>query len=578
MIEEIRISDLGVIEQATLPLGAGLSVVTGETGAGKTMVVTALGLLLGQRADPGAVRHGSKQAVAEATVRLPAGSPAMARAEEAGALVEEYDGGAELIIARVLSAEGRSRAAVGGRSTPVGVLAEIGDSLVAVHGQTDQLRLKGAVAQRESLDKFGGAELGGALGDYRAAFDRWRDVRSSLEELVAQARERVREAESLQLALEEIDGVDPQPGEDETLKADAQKLSNVEGLRLAAAAAGTALSSDEFGGEPDAVSLVDAGKRALEQVEDDDPQIKALAGRMAEIGFLMADVSADLASYAASLDSEGPEQLGAIESRRADLNALIRKYAPSIDEVLEWAASSRTRLAELQDDTGRIEALTAEEADLQERLDSLGSLVSNLRTRAAGELADRVSAELAALAMPDARFVVEVVPAAEPARHGRDEILMLLRPHAGSAPRPLGKGASGGELSRVMLAIEVVLAEVDPVPTFVFDEVDAGVGGKAAVEIGRRLAMLARHVQVIVVTHLPQVAAYADRHIRVIKNSDAGADGGAGFTASDVVLLDGAERVRELARMLAGQEDSNTAQAHAEELLDDAQQAVAALR
>jgi DNA repair protein RecN (Recombination protein N) len=578
MIEEIRISDLGVIEQATLPLGPGLSVVTGETGAGKTMVVTALGLLLGQRADAGAVRHGSKQAVAEATVRLPRGSAVLARAEEAGALVEEVDDVAELIIARVLSAEGRSRAAVGGRSTPVGVLSELGDALVAVHGQTDQLRLKGAAAQRESLDKFAGSGLAAVLIDYRSAFDRWKEVRASLQELVAQARERVREAEGLQLSLEEIDGVDPQAGEDETLKAEAQKLSNVEGLRLAAATARTALASDEFGGDTDAVSLVDAGKRALELVEDDDPELKALAGRLAEIGFLMADVSADLASYAASLDTDGPEHLGQIEARRAELNVLIRKYAPSIDEVLEWAGSARRRLSELQDDTGRIETLTAEEAELEERLGVLAGRVSELRTAAAEELAERVSAELAALAMPDARFVVEVATADEPSRHGRDEIRMLLRPHAGSAPRPLGKGASGGELSRVMLAIEVVLAQVDPVPTFVFDEVDAGVGGKAAVEIGRRLAMLARHVQVIVVTHLPQVAAYADRHIRVIKNSDASADGGAGFTASDVVLLEGGERVRELARMLAGQEHSDTAQAHAEELLDDAQRAVAALQ
>ena len=262
----------------------------------------------------------------------------------------------------------------------------------------------------------------------------------------------------------------------------------------------------------------------------------------------LADISTDLAGYAASLDSEGPERLAEVEARRADLNRLIRKYAPSIDEVIEWAGSNRVRLDELQDDTGRIEALTAQEQALAEELDRRAGRITVLRTEAAGSLSSRVSAELAALAMPDARFVVEVQPGEELTRHGRDTVSMMLQPHAGSVPRPLGKGASGGELSRVMLAIEVVLAEVDPVPTFVFDEVDAGVGGKAAVEIGRRLAMLARHVQVIVVTHLPQVAAYADRHVRVIKNSNAAA----GFTASDVLLLEGPDRVRELARMLAG--------------------------
>ncbi|MFB0835457.1 DNA repair protein RecN [Arthrobacter halodurans] len=576
MIEEIRITDLGVIDGATLPLGPGLSVVTGETGAGKTMVVTALGMLLGSRTDSGAVRHGAKQAVAEATVRLPRDSAVLARAEEAGALVDPDGDVAELIIARVLSAEGRSRAAVGGRATPVGVLAELGEGLVAVHGQTDQLRLKGAVAQRDSLDRFAGAPLVGPLAEYRRAFDRWKEVRATREELVSQSRERLREAEALQLALEEIDAVDPEPGEDDTLKAHAQRLANVEGLRTAATVAKGALAADEFSDGPDAVVLIDAAKRALEQVEEDDPALKDLAGRLAEIGYLMADVSAELASYASSLDSEGPERLGEIESRRADLNRLIRKYAPSVDEVIAWAQRARGRLDELQDDSGRIDALTAEEAELSAALDALGETISTVRGDAAALLSERVSAELAALAMPDARFVVEVQPTLEHSRNGRDDIRMLLRPHAGSAPRPLGKGASGGELSRVMLAIEVVLAEADPVPTFVFDEVDAGVGGKAAVEIGRRLAMLARHVQVIVVTHLPQVAAYADRHIRVIKNSDAAADGGAGFTASDVVLLDDAQRVRELARMLAGQEHSDTAQAHAEELLAEAQRAVAA--
>ncbi|GAA3681651.1 DNA repair protein RecN [Arthrobacter ginkgonis] len=573
MIEEIRISDLGVISQATLPLGPGLSVVTGETGAGKTMVITALGLLLGHRADAGAVRHGAAQAVAEATLRLPRGSRALERAEEAGALVEDYGDGTELIIARVLSAEGRSRAAVGGRSTPVGVLAELGEDLVAVHGQTDQLRLKSAAAQRGSLDKFGGPELAGELAGYADTYGGWRQVRSTLEELTSQSRERLREAEALQVALEEIDGVDPQPGEDEALKGEALKLANVEGLRTAAMLSHSALVAEDYSEGGDAVTLVDAAKRSLEHVQGDDPELAALAGRLAEVGYLLADISTDLAGYAASLDSEGPERLAEVEARRADLNRLIRKYAPSIDEVIEWAGRNRARLDELQDDTGRIEALTAQEQALAEELDRRAQKITALRTKAAESLSRRVSAELAALAMPDARFVVEVQPGEELTRHGRDAVSMMLQPHAGSVPRPLGKGASGGELSRVMLAIEVVLAEVDPVPTFVFDEVDAGVGGKAAVEIGRRLAMLARHVQVIVVTHLPQVAAYADRHVRVIKNSNAAA----GFTASDVLLLEGPDRVRELARMLAGQEESGTAQAHAEELLADAQAAVAAM-
>ncbi|MEE1622535.1 DNA repair protein RecN [Zafaria sp. Z1313] len=577
MIEEIRISDLGVITGASLPLGAGLSVVTGETGAGKTMVVTALGLLLGARADAGSVRHGARQAVAEASLRLPAGGSVVRRAEEAGALVDEDDDEAGLIISRTVGAEGRSKAAVGGRAAPVGLLAELGAELVVVHGQTDQLRLKEAAAQRGALDKFGGRELARAVEDYGTAFDRWRDVQAELGELTGRQRERLREAEALQLSLEEIDAVDPGPGEDEALKAESMKLTNLEGLRSAALTAQAAVSGDDYADAPAATVLVEAAQRSLEQAGGDDPELAALSGRLKEVGYLLADVSAELSSYAAGLDADGPGRLAEVEERRAALSVLVRKYAPGIDEVLEWAAQARARLGELQDDSGRIEALTAEEERLRAELAALGATLTGLRTSAAAELADRVTAELAALAMPDARFVVEVLPAAQAARHGADEVRMLLQPHAGSAPRPLGKGASGGELSRVMLAIEVVLAAVDPVPTFVFDEVDAGVGGKAAVQIGKRLAMLARHVQVIVVTHLPQVAAYADRHIRVIKSSDAAADGGAGFTASDVVLLDEPERIRELARMLAGQEESDTAQAHAGELLEEARQAVSAL-
>lgn len=574
MIEEIRISDLGVITRATLELDPGFTVVTGETGAGKTMVVTALGLLLGNRGDAGAVRHGAKNAVAEATLRLPAGSPALARAEESGALVEEHDGDAELILARILSAEGRSRAAVGGTSAPVGLLSELGTHLVAVHGQSDQLRLRSAVAQRESLDKFGGPELAAALAAYQDTFDTWKAATTELEEITSASRERAREAEALQAALEEIDAVDPRPGEDEELKAEAQKLSNVEGLRAAAVTAHGALTGDEFSEEPNAVGLVDVAKRALEMVADDDPELQALGARVNEIGILVADVTMELGSYLAGLDGDGPGRLAEVEERRAALNQLIRKYAPTVDEVISWTQTARRRHLDLQDDTGRVEALQAQLEGLQTRLSEQSQALGDLRRAAALRLSERVSSELAALAMPDARFVVEVAGLEEPARHGSDHIAMLLQPHAGSAPRPLGKGASGGELSRVMLAIEVVLAETDPVPTFVFDEVDSGVGGKAAVEIGKRLAMLARHVQVIVVTHLPQVAAYAQRHIRVIKNSDAQAGDGAGFTASDVVRLDDADRVRELARMLAGQEDSDTAQAHAEELLDGARLAL----
>ncbi|MEO3932784.1 DNA repair protein RecN [Micrococcaceae bacterium Sec7.4] len=572
MLEELRIRDLGVITDATLPLGPGLSVVTGETGAGKTMVVTAVGLLLGARSDAGAVRSGAKSASAEATVKLDAGHPAVARAREAGADIEDVDGGAELLLARTVGADGRSRAYLGGRAAPVGVLGEIGETLVVVHGQSEQIRLKSPVAQRGALDKFAGEGLAGTLGTYQELHAHWKSSQAELDELRSAARERLREAESLEAALAEIDAVDPQPGEDESLKAEAVKLANVEELRIAATTAHQALIAEDFGDGNDATALVDAAKRTLEHVAEHDEELGSAAARLAEVGFLLNDIATELASYQAALDTEGPERLAEIEDRRAALAKLVRKYAPSIDEVLVWAEESRTRFLELQDDTTRIEALDAEVARAGAELAKQAAGISKLRKKAAKDLSARVSAELKALAMADATLVINVESGGQPGPFGADEISFLLQPHSGAPARPLGKGASGGELSRVMLAIEVVLAAVDPVPTFVFDEVDAGVGGRAAVEIGRRLAMLARHVQVLVVTHLPQVAAFADQHIRVTKTSVRGADGATatGFTSSDVQLLDEAERVRELARMLAGQEDSESAQAHAQELLADA--------
>lgn len=572
MLEELRIRDLGVITDATLPLGPGLSVVTGETGAGKTMVVTAVGLLLGARSDAGAVRSGAKSASAEATVKLDAGHAAVARAREAGAEVEEFDGGAELLLARSVGADGRSRAYLGGRAAPVGVLGEIGETLVVVHGQSEQIRLKSPVAQRGALDKSAGESLAATLGSYQELHAHWKSSQAELDELRSAARERLREAESLEVALAEIDAVDPQPGEDESLKAEAVKLANVEELRIAATTAHQALIAEDFGDGNDATALVDAAKRTLEHVAEHDEELGSAAARLAEVGFLLNDIATELASYQAALDTEGPERLAEIEDRRATLAKLVRKYAPSIDEVLVWAEQARKRFLELQDDSTRIEALDADVTRAEADLVKQAAAISKLRKKAAKDLSARVSAELKALAMADATLVINVESGGQPGPYGADEIAFLLQPHSGAPARPLGKGASGGELSRVMLAIEVVLAAVDPVPTFVFDEVDAGVGGRAAVEIGRRLAMLARHVQVLVVTHLPQVAAFADQHIRVTKTSVRGADGATatGFTSSDVQLLDEGERVRELARMLAGQEDSESAQAHAQELLDDA--------
>lgn len=567
MIEEIHIRDLGIITDARLPLEPGFSVLTGETGAGKTMVVTALGMLLGARSDASSVRNGAKNALAEAVIRLPRGHRALALAEEAGGTTEEIDEqSSELLLARTVNASGRSRAHVGGCSAPIGTLAQIGQSLVAVHGQSDQLRLKSPAEQRQSLDLYAGEELASLLEKYRENYERYRAAAAELKEVRENSRARALEAQSLQGALEEIAAVNPRAGEEDELKAEMVKLMNVEALRIASATALTALSGSEYssGEEANVMGLLDAARSALQGQASADEELAALEARVNELMILTTDIALDLSSYAASLDVEGPERLAQVQTRRAQLATLMRKYGADIAEVLEWAEESRARLDTLVDDPQRQETLETELVQLRKVLGEQAEELTNLRRAAAQKLADAVSEELTALAMPNASLVVEVAEAEKFSVHGRDTVTFMLAPHRTSVPRPLGKGASGGELSRVMLALEVVLAEVDPVPTFIFDEVDSGVGGKAAIEIGRRLAMLARHVQVLVVTHLPQVAAFADQHILVLKNDDA--------SLSKVQVLTEEERVVELARMLSGHDQSESAREHARELLEAGRQ------
>ncbi|MFC5907409.1 DNA repair protein RecN [Streptacidiphilus monticola] len=560
VLEEMRIRALGVIEDAVVELSPGFNVVTGETGAGKTMVVTSLGLLLGGRADPGLVRNGAEKAVVEGRVDLPADSPAADRAEEAGA---ELDEGA-LLLSRTVSAEGRSRAHVGGRSVPVSLLATLGEDLIAVHGQSDQQRLLQPARQRGALDRYAGEPVARLLSEYQSAYRRLREVSAELEELTTQARERAQEADLLRFGVEEVAAAGPQAGEDDELAAESEKLGHADALENAATLAHGALAGDA--GQPD---IVDAGtllaqaRRALEGVRGHDAVLAAIGDRLNEVGYLLADVAQDLASYLEDLDAD-PVRLAAVEERRSVLAHLVRKYGSAeggVAEVLRWAEQAALRLAELEGDDDRIGELQAEQESLRAQVADLAERLSAARHEAAETFAQAVTAELKELAMPHARVSFGITRAADFGPYGVDEVEILLAPHPGAQPRPIAKGASGGELSRVMLAVEVVFAGADPVPTYLFDEVDAGVGGKAAVEIGRRLARLARSAQVVVVTHLPQVAAFADRHLVVEKTVDGT------VTRSGVKTLDDEERVRELSRMLAGLEDSELGRAHAEELL-----------
>ncbi|AXL12595.1 DNA repair protein RecN [Microbacterium foliorum] len=556
MIEEMRMQGLGVIADAVLPLGAGFTAITGETGAGKTMVVTGLGLLLGQRADSGAVRAGAGQAsVAGVWIVPSAGEVADIVADAGGELEPAGAGAAELYVSRTLSAEGRSRASVGGRAAPAGVLSALAEELVVVHGQSEQLRLRSASAQRDALDRFGGADIAVPLQAYAEAFERWRALDAEIIDITENRDRRAEEATRLRDALALIEAAAPEPGEDVELSARAERLANAEELRLAASLAHTALSSEE--GEPDASALVAEARRALERVSD--ASLTDISAALADIGYRIADVAGQLSAYLADLDESGPHELAAVEERRAALGTLIRAHG-SLDDALELWRTGSARLAELDDDGERVDRLEAERDAARADLDARAETLTAARTAAAARLGVAVSEELHALAMPDATLQVAVTPGAE-STHGHDDVAILLAPHPGAEPRSVAKGASGGELSRVMLAIEVVIAATDPVPTFVFDEVDAGIGGAAAIEVGRRLARLAEKSQVIAVTHLAQVAAFATNHLSVVKSHDGA------VTASSVRRLEGPEREAEMARLLSGLTDSDAAITHARELL-----------
>jgi DNA repair protein RecN (Recombination protein N) len=557
VIDELRITDLGVINEATIALDPGFTVVTGETGAGKTMIVTGIGLLLGERADPRAVRSGAERAKVEGRFRVADEALTVRVTEAGGALDEAGTGEPELLVARHLTAAGRSRAYLGGAQVPATLCAEVTSDLITIHGQSEQVRLAASERQREILDRFAGPSLAEALGRYRRLFNERRAAVGELTTLRDDALARAREADLLTFGLTEIERVAPEAGEDVALAAEAERLQSADDLRLAATSALAALagSDDEAGG---ALTGVVLARKALEGASD--PEVTELTGRLAEVSYALGDLAADLARYLDRLDAE-PGRLEWIASRRSALQGLTRKYGAGVDEVIAWSAEAAARLARLESSDEQIEELTARVAVLDAELATLAQRISVARAEAAEGFSARVLGELAALAMPHARLVFALTPV-ELGPHGADHVELLFSANPGSEPRSLAKVASGGELSRVRLALEVVLAAGQGHRTLVFDEVDAGVGGRVAVEIGRRLAALAQHAQVVVVTHLAQVAAFADRHYVVVKSDDGQ------VTTSGVLAVAEEERAAELARMMAGLETTDSALAHAGELVE----------
>ncbi len=578
MFDEIRICGLGSITEAVLELDPGLTVLSGETGAGKSSVVRAFGLLSGGRADAAHIRSGCSSAAVEARLSLAPDGPVAARVQELGGELE----GASLLIARTVAGDGRSRAFVGGRAVPVGVLGELVGALLALHGQSSQLQLRAAGEQRALLDRFAGPPVVQPLGAYRAARDRWLQARREQAELLEQEGERAREIELLRLGLAEVERVAPVDHEDQALDRELSRLAAADELRAASESARLALAGgfDAPTDDGGAVAALAFAARALDGASSSDPELAGLSARAHEVCVMAGELAGELASYAAAVDDD-PLRLAAAQERRAELSRLCRPHGTDVDGVLRWSAAAVQRLNALDGGGERRAALAAAELASAQEMLRLAQLLTVGRRAAASDLARRVTRELAALSMTAARFAVTVeartlegrqesstsapeavIASAEAlGADGDDEVEFLFTPGSGLAARPLAKTASGGELSRVVLALEVVLAAGLGPASMVFDEVDAGIGGEAALEVGRRLAALARHRQVICVTHLPQVAAFADRHLLVVKAGRGSA------VSSSVHTLAQQERVHELSRMLAGVADSELAHGHAAELL-----------
>ncbi len=556
-LEEISIRGLGVIESSNIEFKPGLTVLTGETGAGKTMVLTALGLVLGSKSDSDLVRAGQERAVISGRFAVP---------KDIAALIIE--GGGEIddgsvVITRTVSTEGKSRVLVGGAVSSTAAVNQFAQSLVEIHAQSSSSKLNKPAVSRELLDRFAGIEL----SQYQNIFDQYKQMIDRIADLQSQLSQRDKEMALLSEFAAEFAKLAPKSGELSQIENKIAKLGSVEQLNQAVTATLNLLADDEIS----AINLLQQMRKTLDQVAGKDSELDQITERFTETLLNLSDVGSDLTSYLSNLEAD-PNRFASLQERKASLNSLLKRYGKgserdaAFEQLIIDGQNAKAKMADLSGGDERVRELEKEAEKLFDQLKTGALAISKDRKVSADKLAKLVTAEINNLAMPNAKFVIEqkVADSGNPKNYtatGLDEIAILFAAHVGASPLSLSKVASGGELSRVMLALEVVIAEAEPIGTYIFDEVDAGVGGKAAVEVGRRLAKLAKSAQVIVITHLPQVAVWADNHL-VVKKNESGL-----VTQSDVIEMSGDARKVEIARMLSGQEDSKTAQEHATELL-----------
>jgi DNA repair protein RecN (Recombination protein N) len=556
-LEEISIRGLGVIESTNIEFKPGLTVLTGETGAGKTMVLTALGLVLGSKSDSDLVRQGQERAVITGKFAVPKTIADLIT--ESGGEVEDES----VVITRTLSTAGKSRVLVGGAVSSTSAVNQFSQSLVEIHAQSSSSKLTKPAVSRELLDRFAGVDL----TEYQDIFNQHQQMIDRIADLQSQLSQRDKEMALLSEFAAEFAKLTPKSGELSQIENEIAKLGSVEQLNQAVSASLNLLEDDEIS----AINLLQQIRKNLDQVVGKDSELDKLAERFTETLLNISDVGSDLTTYLSNLEAD-PNRFATLQERKASLNSLLKRYGKgserdaAFEQLIIDGQNAKAKMADLSGGDERVKELEKEAEKLFAQLKTLALEVSKNRKASGEKLAKLVTAEINNLAMPNAKFVIEqkVADSSVPKNYtstGLDEIVILFAGHVGAAPLSLSKVASGGELSRVMLALEVVIAEAEPIGTYIFDEVDAGVGGKAAVEVGRRLAKLAKSAQVIVITHLPQVAVWADNHL-VVKKNESGL-----VTQSDVIEMNEVDRKVEIARMLSGQEDSKTAQEHATELL-----------
>ena len=556
-LEEISIRSLGVIESSNIEFKPGLTVLTGETGAGKTMVLTALGLVLGSKSDSDLVRAGQERAIVTGKFAVP--KDLATQIIDAGGEIEEES----VVISRTVSTAGKSRVLVGGVVSSAAAVSSFASSLVEIHAQSSSSKLTKPGVARELLDRFAGIDLTA----YQQLFDQYQQMLRRINELKEQLSQADRQIAELSELADEFAKLNPKSGELVEIENEIAKLGSVEVLNQAVSTALNLFENEDLS----AVNMLQQIRKSLDQVTGKDKQLDAITERYTESLLNLQDISSDLSSYLSQLEAD-PNRFEKLQDRKASLNSLLKRYGKGSDkeaafeQLLIDGKSAKERIADLSGGDQRVAELQKEADSFFKQLQEQGLALSKLRKVNGEKLSSQVTDEVRSLSMPNASFVIEqtvgdVKNSKSFTSNGIDEISILFSAHSGGTPLALNKVASGGELSRVMLALEVVIAEAEPIGTYIFDEVDAGVGGKAAIEVGRRLSKLSKSAQVIVITHLAQVAAWADNHL-VVKKSENGL-----VTQSDVMEVRATERKIEIARMLSGQEDSQTAQEHAGELL-----------